>query len=100
MVSDWLADTLCLAGIIILIIILSACTTANVKLPDGTQVSFTRSWTDAYVAVDQNGMVYSSSPSAAAQQATIDVLLKALGTLASDRQSRLPARLHASEAGL
>lgn len=71
------------AGLLGLTAILASCTQATVDVrADGTtSVQFTRMMTDAYVSVGEQGIQYSSSPSAAAQQQATDALVKALGAL-------------------
>ena len=57
-------------------LLLTGCTTANVELPNG-KVSFTRFATDAAVTLnmpDGSSLNYSSSPSAVAQQQSMDTL--------------------------
>lgn len=74
---------LTVAALLGLTVLLASCTQATVDLrADGsTTVNFTRMMTDAYVSVGQDGIQYSSSPSAAAQQQATDALVKALGVL-------------------
>lgn len=86
--------------ILLAVLALGGCTTADVTLPDGTHVAFTRALTDAAVTVSPDGLSYSSSPSAAAQQQMTDALVRALGLLAVSNGapvgSILPSRLHAA----
>lgn len=80
-----------------LLLALAGCTTADVTLPDGTHVAFTRMMTDAAVHVGTEAIDYSSSPSAAAQQQLSDALVRALGLLATAGGVPLPARLSSPE---
>lgn len=80
---------------------LAGCTTADVTLPDGTHVAFSRFATDAAVSVTPDGLTYSSSPSAAAQQQMTDTLVRAVGLLVASSgaptRPPLPARLQSPE---
>lgn len=58
---------------------LSGCTQATISLPDGTEIAFTRTMTEAAIHVGADGLDYNSSPSAAAQQNVTDALVRALG---------------------
>ena len=95
----WWAIGLLGAGLALLA--LAGCTTADVVLPDGTHVAFTRFATDAAVHVGPDTIDYSSSPSAAAQQQVTDALVGALGVLVASgvtpRTQPLPARLRSPE---
>jgi hypothetical protein len=69
------------------LLLLGACTTANIDLADGTTVHFTRFATDVGFELRDpagNVVTYSSNPSDVAQQRITDSLVKALA-LASGR---------------
>ena len=85
----------------------TACTTAVIESPDGSRISFTRSFTSAAVDVTESPdggfeLHYSSDPQAQAMGqllGTMTRLLAALGPAAAVNYQR-PAQLSASEAHL
>ena len=83
---------------------MAGCTQATVSLPDGTSVSFTRFASEADLILSPDGLHYSSSPSAVAQQNALDLVGQALGVALRGglqmQPQAMPARLRASEAGL
>jgi hypothetical protein len=89
--------------------LLGGCTTADITLPDGTTVHFSRMWTDAAIQLTADGdFVYSSNASDVAQQQAINSLLKALGLVRagaggvgySPLTQPLPPMLRMNEVGL
>ena len=86
---------------------LAGCTQATVSLPDGTSVRFTRFASEADLILSPDGLHYSSSPSAVAQQNAQALLGQVLGLALRGavpapyaQPQALPMRLRASEAGL
>ena len=86
---------------------LAGCTQATVSLPDGTSVRFTRFASEADLILSPDGLHYSSSPSAVAQQNALELVGQALGVAlrgglpAPQMQPQaMPMMLNASEAGL
>ena len=68
------SGTLCL--IVIGTILLSACTTASYTDGNGTQLNFTRLWTDTYVSVSPDGSItYSSDAEASADNQVLSDLI-------------------------
>lgn len=85
----------------------TGCTTAVIESPDGSRISFTRSFTSAAVDVteDPEGgfqLHYSSDPQAQAMGQLLGTMTRLLAVVGPSAvvDYRHPAQLHASEAHL